>query len=455
MAGKKYVPQHIILVCDKGALPSELVSFSHKETTMLGENMCTKVDKVTMVNFKPFGPCSCKNGTPCVPAVTDWTNLSDFISIGPNELLLEDSELPCTLGGTIKIFYSMQAAAAHLPEQEEEGDGFWGTAWSFTKGLGSGLWKGLKGTVIGAKDLVVWAGKHSLPYMLLNPEGYQEQLQKDKETFEAIGNAVVKAGTWAYRSSAINQILDPEDWMEQQRDNKKAFDSLMQKASEMDAEEWGDFTGQVLFEVIVEVATVGGASVVTAAKVADRGIDAARALNALEKVDDVVDGGRALETIQDGKKFTKAPEELGDVVHVPKKKPSYKHGQSDGGPGTWQKETTPQKGADYQEKVTGAPKDTEYVVQTDKMKSGKKKFDGYDPETNTLTDAKDWDGWPPEGQTWAERKVTDVARKDLDIANGVGANLEYHVPTQSKADQLNRIFRREGLDDIDVIVTPK
>ncbi|EIK47031.1 hypothetical protein O59_001052 [Cellvibrio sp. BR] len=25
------------------------------------------------------------------------------------------------------------------------------------------------------------------------------------------------------------------------------------------------------------------------------------------------------------------------------------------------------------------------------MKSGKKKFDGYDPETNTLIDAKDWE----------------------------------------------------------------
>ncbi|WP_158250418.1 MULTISPECIES: Tox-REase-5 domain-containing protein [Aquimarina] len=79
-------------------------------------------------------------------------------------------------------------------------------------------------------------------------------------------------------------------------------------------------------------------------------------------------------------------------------RPSFRHGQSDGGPGIWKKETTPQKGAEYQEHVTKAPKDTEYVVKTDIMPSGKKKFDGYDPETNTLIDAKDWDGWPPEGQ---------------------------------------------------------
>ena len=36
--------------------------------------------------------------------------------------------------------------------------------------------------------------------------------------------------------------------------------------------------------------------------------------------------------------------------------PTYKIGHADGGPGVWSKETTPAKGADYQGKVTGAPK---------------------------------------------------------------------------------------------------
>jgi len=142
-----------------------------------------------------------------------------------------------------------------------------------------------------------------------------------------------------------------------------------------------------------------------------------------------------------------------------KKKPKFQHGQSDGGPGTWEKELTPSKGADYQHKVTGAPKDTEYVVKTDRMASGKKKFDGYDPETNTLIDAKDWDsdpkGWPPKDQDWASKNVADIARKDAAIAKDAGSKLEYHVPTQEKADQLKKIFLKERVNGVNVVVTPK
>ena len=153
-----------------------------------------------------------------------------------------------------------------------------------------------------------------------------------------------------------------------------------------------------------------------------------------------------------GKLAPKGPKKVSGLTN---KKPSFQHGKSDGGPGKWQKETTPEKGSTYQQKVTGAPKDTEYVIETELMLSGKKKFDGYNPETNALIDAKDWDTWPPEGQSWAEDRVVDVARTDLEIAQEVGSSLEYHVPTQSKANQINSIFRREGLEEIIVIVTPK
>ncbi|MFV0305047.1 MAG: Tox-REase-5 domain-containing protein [Moheibacter sp.] len=140
---------------------------------------------------------------------------------------------------------------------------------------------------------------------------------------------------------------------------------------------------------------------------------------------------------------------------VTKKKPRYKIGESDGGPGTWENRHSPKKGADYQKKTTGAPDNTEYVVKTDRMKSGEKKYDGYDPETNTLLDAKDWDKWPPEGQNWAEDKVAKEIQNDLDIANDTGANLEYHVPTQEKADQIISILDKKGIEGVNVTVTPK
>jgi len=459
MSGKRYVPEGVYLVCDKGTKPSELKSLSYKETTLFGEHMTTKVDKVLNINFDPFGPCSMMNGSTCTAPITDWTNLTDSVRLGGNELLLENSELPCTLGGKIKIFYSMEDALGACPKPKK---GFWATVLGIHKkyeefkvGVAKGLWKGLKGTVTGIADLAVWAGKHTSIYATLNPQGFAEQIQKDKETLKSLGNLAKKGGKWAYRNSAINLITNPNDYVAAQAENKVMMDKLIEKAKTMDAEDWGMLTGEIGFEIILEVVTAGGAAALTTLKVADKTVDAARAL---DKLDDLADTAKGLEKIKDGPSLPSGPIELDDVKYlddVPTKKPTFKHGESDGGPGTWQKETTPPKGAEYQEKVTGAPKDTEYVVKTDIMKRGKKKFDGYDPETNTLTDAKDWDGWPPEGQQWAEDKVAKIAQDDLDIANQVGSNLEYHVPTQAKADQLNRIFGDRGLDDIKVVVTPK
>ena len=149
---------------------------------------------------------------------------------------------------------------------------------------------------------------------------------------------------------------------------------------------------------------------------------------------------------------------IDDIAEQVAKKPSYKIGESDGGPGTWENRHSPKKGAEYQKKTTGAPDDTEYVVKTDKMKSGEKKFDGYDPETNTLQDSKDWDKWPPKGDSdWAKRRrqqMLDSARKDAEIAKEAGSKLEWHVPTQTKADELSKMFAKEGID-IDVKVIPK
>ncbi len=323
MSGKKYVPEGIYLVCDKGSKMSELKSFSYKETTLFDENMCTISDKKLNINFDNFGSCACNNYKTCTAPVTDWTNFTDSITLGGNELLLENSELPCTLGGTIKIYYSMQAAMAAVQERKK---GFWGSLFSsvlevqqtvvdFEIGVAKGLWKGLKGTVVGIYDLTVWAGKHTVPYMLLNPSGYAEQLQKDKETFTAIGNAAKKGGTWVYRNSSINLITNPADYAAAQQENAVMMGKLYDKASEMNAEEWGDFTGQVLFEVGLEVATVGAASALTAVKVADKTVDVVRAI---DKLDDLADGVKALDKaddIIDGTRLPELPDELGDVVH--------------------------------------------------------------------------------------------------------------------------------------------
>ncbi|WP_077084009.1 PAAR-like protein, partial [Porphyromonas gingivalis] len=196
MSGKKYVPEGVWLVCDKGVKPSQLRSLSYSETVIMGEHMCTRMDKVLAVNFDPFGACACCNGSPCTAPVIDWTHVTDKIRLGGNLLLLENSELLCSLGGRIRIFYTLAAASAACGASREEERSFWSKAIDFGKGLGKGLWKGLKGTVTGVIDLGIWAGKHSLPYMLLDPAGFADQLKQDGEILKSLGNLAGKAGTW-------------------------------------------------------------------------------------------------------------------------------------------------------------------------------------------------------------------------------------------------------------------
>ncbi|MNN25138.1 hypothetical protein D3C76_1869980 [compost metagenome] len=53
------------------------------------------------------------------------------------------------------------------------------------------------------------------------------------------------------------------------------------------------------------------------------------------------------------------------------------------------------------------------------------------------------------------KKTIDSAKIDLQIAKSMGSKLEWHVPTKEKADELKALFRKNGLEEIKVIVTPK
>ena len=160
--------------------------------------------------------------------------------------------------------------------------------------------------------------------------------------------------------------------------------------------DWAEFTGGGVFEIVLAallVAFTGGVGIVGQVGSKVRHLSKLRNLGyifrRLGKLLKRKKLNKKVRALVDSKKKVKAELPEGKKLSA-KKTLTYQHGQSDGGPGTWQKQTTPTGGADYQHKVTGAPKDTEYVVKTNKMKSGEKKFDGYDPETNTLIDSKDW-----------------------------------------------------------------
>ncbi|WP_025841911.1 Tox-REase-5 domain-containing protein [Asaia platycodi] len=78
----------------------------------------------------------------------------------------------------------------------------------------------------------------------------------------------------------------------------------------------------------------------------------------------------------------------------------------------------------YQIKTAGAPKDIAYVVAG---ADGKEvKFDGYDPNTGALLDAKRWTSWPLPGKDFNEKSVMDQINRQLPAANG--RVVEWFVP---------------------------
>jgi len=128
--------------------------------------------------------------------------------------------------------------------------------------------------------------------------------------------------------------------------------------------------------------------------------------------------------------------------------PSYKLGESDGGPGQWEKAPVRPKGAGYQKEITGAPEGVEYAVPA-RRSSGKVLFDGY--KDGKLLDAKDWEQWPPANTEFWQRGVREDALRQLDAARGTP--IEWHFPNEEKAQAVRRFLADSEISGIDVKVT--
>ncbi len=124
MSGKKYVPQGVYLACDKGTTPTEFKITNNSNSFLFDEPVATNGDIAPNVNILSFGSCSVKNGSPCMPVPTAWQGFEDGIFIGNFAPLLEDSVMPCGVGGKIEIFYSLEEAQAACAE---DSGGFWST----------------------------------------------------------------------------------------------------------------------------------------------------------------------------------------------------------------------------------------------------------------------------------------------------------------------------------------
>ncbi len=131
------------------------------------------------------------------------------------------------------------------------------------------------------------------------------------------------------------------------------------------------------------------------------------------------------------------------------RKPSYQIGASDGGPGEWTKVNeglTPEEAA-YQRKATGAPQGTVYNVPNPKAPTGVTSFDGYDPATNTLIDAKYWNKWPID-EGFSSRSVIEQARSQINAAKGT--NIVWKMASPQKAASVEKILNENRITGVAV-----
>ncbi|MDN5478063.1 MAG: DUF4280 domain-containing protein [Chryseobacterium sp.] len=511
---KKYVPEGAFLACDKGTSPSTLRVSNNKNTTIYSVPMASELDFLPFFNIKPMGLCTnplkWATGASCLPTiVTGWQEPKDGVKINGSRMLLEDSFCNCIFGGKINIFFDRAAAVSYgvgegkmpsdyikegfdwIAEQNKKnrdmrdqmlpdwmkpvtGAGDW------FNDLGAGLVEGAVNGVVGLGETLYQVGQ--------DPVGTAEALggmvsDGWNAATEGVGNAwdwASKGDNWSNAAEgAWNWASDGQNWADA---GSAAWEGTKDAASWVaeNPRTIGTTVGEFIPDAAAAVYTGGTSLAATAGKtVLKEGAEAVVEKTVKETVgeaveqgvkkgaDDVAEAGAKrgiAETMEqlakkEGENIAKVTDgSIDEIAEQVVKKPTYRIGESDGGPGTWENRHSPQKGADYQKKTTGAPDNTEYVVKTDKMKSGEKKFDGYDPETNTLQDSKDWDKWPPKGDSdWARRRrqqMLDSARKDAEIAQEAGSKLEWHVPTQAKADELADLFDDANID-IDVIVVPK
>jgi Domain of unknown function (DUF4280) len=91
-----------ILLCDKGAKPSQLKVTSQTFSKAENKLIATEQDKQAETNIPNFGICTVTRST-CSPAVIKWDKTTEKDTINNYKILTEDSTCQCSVGGKISI----------------------------------------------------------------------------------------------------------------------------------------------------------------------------------------------------------------------------------------------------------------------------------------------------------------------------------------------------------------
>ena len=91
-----------LLLCDKGAKPSQLKVTSQTFSKANGKLIATEQDKQAETNIPNFGVCAITHSK-CTPAILKWDKTTEKDSINNFKILTEESTCQCTIGGKISI----------------------------------------------------------------------------------------------------------------------------------------------------------------------------------------------------------------------------------------------------------------------------------------------------------------------------------------------------------------
>jgi RHS repeat-associated protein len=138
----KYVMNGVWLTCDKGVTPSRF-NVTPKPVQLYDEHFANELDKIALVNILPFGACSVKYGSPCVPMPLVWNNVMDEgLTVLGARPLLDTSKCQCGIGGQISIHFTKTGASAaaqsnQLDHVDEAADKMeTASTWAFWGGVG-------------------------------------------------------------------------------------------------------------------------------------------------------------------------------------------------------------------------------------------------------------------------------------------------------------------------------
>lgn len=145
---KKYVPDGVYLVCNKGLGFCKLKVTNHKSVSLFGNNSATEADKLPNVNIGCMGVCSVTKSI-CQPLPTLWSGVQESITIGPYRKLLEDSKLGCGLGGQISIYFTLPDAMSAINKNSSA------IKSAGIKNIGAKVMTGFKSNLMHKKKLIM------------------------------------------------------------------------------------------------------------------------------------------------------------------------------------------------------------------------------------------------------------------------------------------------------------